>query len=508
MARIYTNLKLDMRDHNDWGLNIVNINFNPTSGSISKSAIYAKDSTYEVEFTGKFTFNQNGLTGGTIYSFYIDNIHNGDTFSIGELNIDINQIKSDLIDLSDSSILSGNDYIQGSTFNDFIIGYGGNDNLRGLEGNDTLLGYKGNDILDGGLGSDIMKGGPGNDTYLVNNVGDSVFEKTAQGIDKVESQIDYTLGNNLENLTLLSSPKYYPGDTFDINSNGTGNNLKNIIIGSNGDNILNGLGNNDILRGGRGDDTLNGGNGNDILSGQGGKDILDGGAGNDIMKGGPGNDTYFVNSTKDIVTELPGQGRDIVKSSVDFSLRNTDGAGTHGGNVENLKLIGTGNINGIGNNLDNKITGNDANNILKGAAGDDILFGKSGDDILRGGAGDDVLNGGNGNDILIGGSGHNTFILDDLTGIDVIKDLNISSDKINLDHSVFTAWGAAGVLPSDSFISGSGITSAVDSNDHIIYDTDTGALYYDADGVGGADAIQFAELHNLANLTANDIIII
>ncbi|MCU0075584.1 Ig family protein, partial [Pseudomonas koreensis] len=60
-------------------------------------------------------------------------------------------------------------------------------------------------ILNGGLGADTMTGGLGNDTYYVDNAGDSVVEDANAGVDTVMASIDYTLGTNLENLTLLGS---------------------------------------------------------------------------------------------------------------------------------------------------------------------------------------------------------------------------------------------------------------------------------------------------------------
>ena len=54
---------------------------------------------------------------------------------------------------------------------------------------------------------------------------------------------------------------------------------------------------------------------------------------------------------------------DTLQSSITRTLPN---------NVENLRLIGSNNINGTGNAGDNKITGNSGNNILAGANGNDI----------------------------------------------------------------------------------------------------------------------------------------
>ncbi len=54
---------------------------------------------------------------------------------------------------------------------------------------------------------------------------------------------------------------------------------------------------------------------------------------------------------------------DTLQSSITRTLPN---------NVENLRLIGSNNINGTGNAANNKITGNSGNNILAGANGNDI----------------------------------------------------------------------------------------------------------------------------------------
>jgi hypothetical protein len=53
-----------------------------------------------------------------------------------------------------------------------------------------------------------------------------------------------------------------------------------------------------------------------------------------------------------------------------------------------------------------------------------------------------------------------------------------------------------------------GLTSAQDADDRIVYKTTTGALFYDADGVGGAAAVQFAVLDNHAALTKADFVVV
>ena len=225
----------------------------------------------------------------------------------------------------------------------------------------TLRGGIGNDTLNGGAGADTMIGGAGNDIYVVDVTGDVVTENLGEGADEVQTSLNgYTLGLNLENLTLTGVG----------NIAGNGNELANIITGNTGNNVLNGN---------AGDDTLNGG------------------SGADTMLGGVGNDTYVVDNAGDVVTENAGAGTDLVQSTLN--------AHTLGANVENLTFTGTGNFAGTGNALDNTITGGAGNDTLDGGTGNDSLVGGDGGDILTGGVGNDTLDGGTGNDSLVGGDG-------------------------------------------------------------------------------------------------------
>ena len=134
---------------------------------------------------------------------------------------------------------------------------------------------------------------------------------------------------------------------------------------------------------------ITGNSAGNILVGNDGSDTLDGAGGIDTMFGGVGNDTYVVDNTGDRVDETTGGGADIdtVLAAVTFSLLNP--AQTQG-NVENLTLTGTANINATGNGLDNTLIGNSGRNILTGGAGNDDLTGGGGNDQLRGGSGNDT----------------------------------------------------------------------------------------------------------------------
>jgi|CXWL01.1.fsa_nt_gi Ca2+-binding RTX toxin-like protein len=139
----------------------------------------------------------------------------------------------------------------------------------------TLIGFSaingtGNaldNVLNGllNLASNTLTGGAGNDTYILGS-GDQVVEAATEGIDTVQSSLTYTLGANVENLTLTGFSAV----------NGTGNSLNNTMTGNSANNTLSGANGNDTLRGGLGNDTVRGGSGNDaFLFGRGeGQDLI------------------------------------------------------------------------------------------------------------------------------------------------------------------------------------------------------------------------------------------
>lgn len=155
--------------------------------------------------------------------------------------------------------LTGNDSantLTGNASANLLTGNAGDDMLIGLAGNDTLLGGTGDDTLNGGNGVDSMNGGDGDDTYIVDHKNDSTIETNAEsGSDTVETSISWTLGENLENLTLTGKAAI----------KGTGNALANLITGNTAANTITGGAGNDTINGGLGKDKLTGGADADIF---------------------------------------------------------------------------------------------------------------------------------------------------------------------------------------------------------------------------------------------------
>ncbi|OWJ56629.1 calcium-binding protein [Inquilinus limosus] len=298
--------------------------------------------------------------------------------------------------------------LTGTAAADRIVGSADADQIYGLDGNDTLYGGDGDDLLVGGRGNDGMAGGNGDDVYEVDAAGDRIVELAGEGIDGVRAWISHRLTDNVENLTLVGAE----------NLDGVGNAQDNRIGGNAGANLLYGLAGSDLLSGGAGNDRLFGGDGIDYLYGGAGDDVLDGGVGTDRMEGGAGDDVYEVDTAGDRVVEQADEGIDGVRAWISHRLTE---------NVENLLLLGTSDLDGVGNALDNRITGSAGGNQLYGLAGNDVLSGGAGNDKLFGADGIDYLYGGAGNDELVGGVG--TDLMDGGKGDDIYE-VDSAGDRV------------------------------------------------------------------------------
>ena len=208
---------------------------------------------------------------------------------------------------------------------------------------DVVTGGAGPDTLTAGDGDDTLAGSAGNDTLIGGDGTDTADYSGASGGVRVRLNHNDAINDGEGGSDSLSSIENVTGSAFD-----------------------------DVLAGAGGSNVLSGGAGYDVLIGLGGNDTLYGGSGAaNEMYGGEGDDIYYVDA-QDTVVEGLNQGYD--------EIRTTRSTLTLAANVEALTYVGGGNFTGIGNGLDNVLTGGMGDDSLRGAAGNDTLNGGSGSD--------------------------------------------------------------------------------------------------------------------------------
>ncbi|MEO1929890.1 MAG: proprotein convertase P-domain-containing protein, partial [Gammaproteobacteria bacterium] len=329
---------------------------------------------------------------------------------------------------------SGNIDLTGNSLDNLLVGNAGVNELKGFSGIDVLVGNGGNDRLDGGHGRDKMIGGEGDDVYSVDSRSDVITELFDQGYDHVNATTSYVLSSHFESLTLIGPKATFAG----------GNSLDNVLTGNNGNNTLNG------------------------------------GLGADTMNGGSGNDTYIVDNPGDTIED--SAGHDTVKTRINYTL---------GDGLEDLKLLGVLDIQGMGNALENVLSGNRGDNLLDGADGADRL---------------------------IGGLGGDGFVLSSNVGIDTIVDFESGTDLILIDalafglfnKETFTGYDEGTVKAADFTVIEKGQTMTENSGAYFIYDKNDGALSVDSDGAGVQDSVVIVELNQIHSddLVASDLYVL
>jgi len=346
------------------------------------------------------------------------------------------------------------------TYNIGLTGNAGANALTGGTGNDTLQGGAGNDTLTGGAGRDTMNGGDGSDLYIIASVTDHSAAEIADSGSSGTDEVRFTSATANATLTL------YAGNTgIEQAVIGTGTSAAAITTETTALNMdASALGYGLTLVGNAGANTLTGGSGNDTLQGGAGNDTLIGGAGVDIADYSTATTAITVSLAVTIAQNTGGAGSDTLSG------------------IEGL----------VGGAAADRLMGNESDNLLWGKAGNDTLVGAGGADQLRGG---------DGLDTLTGGAGADWFIFDTvpnaITNRDTITDFVSGTDKLQFSKSVFTGLSSAalGNLTTDAFWSGAGVSTAHDATDRFIYNTTTGALFYDADGdAAGSSAVQVALL--------------
>lgn len=271
-----------------------------------------------------------------------------------------------------------------------------------------------------------------------------------------------------------------------------------------GNDVLGGTALDDVLEARGGNDKVSAGDGDDYVDGGSGNDQLDGGAGDDYLIGGAGNDKITDTAGNNFVDDLEGNAAITTGAGNDDILTGSGNDKIAAGDGENDVYSGAGNDNIVCGSGDDEIAGGDGNDKIAAGNGFNDVDGGAGNDVIVCGSGSDIVGGGTGADKLSGGTGADAFLFDNLAvgGVDTINDFNAAEDLIALDTTIFTA--LAGGINDGNFRAAK---TALDADDFLVFDTQGGKLYYDADGNGAGAAVQIAIVKgSVTNLSAANFI--
>jgi Ca2+-binding RTX toxin-like protein len=214
---------------------------------------------------------------------------------------------------------------------------------------------------------------------------------------------------------------------------------------------------------------------------------------------------YGITGTTDVTDYIgatPGTGKTIVFSAgaatATLALDSIGDTSVETDETISLQLAaGTGYTVGTSTAQIATIINDDGTRRQKGTNGKDVILGTNLGDILSGGLGNDTLTGSDGGDSFLFNATNE--------GIDTITDFSVGSDYLLIKGSAFGGGLVSGdTITSAQFIIG---TAATNASQRFIYNSTSGALFFDVDGNGATSAIQFATLNPKLALTFEDIFV-
>ncbi|WP_262029594.1 calcium-binding protein [Microvirga sp. Mcv34] len=393
-----------------------------------------------------------------------------------------------LINIRNVETGTGADKLLGDAKDNLFKSGAGTDRLEGRGGKDTLEGGAGADTLVGGAGDDTLDGGSGNDTAeFSGNRANYAWNKNADGSYTI---VDGTGQDGTDLLKDIRILKFADATVALSNTGPSSIVLSTSIVSESAapGKIA------DIYGSDADGDTLT----YTLMDSAGGLFSIDG-------------DKLILNRALDYeaakqhvisIKAMDPYGGEVTKA-IAINVRNVS-------ETTPIILTGTAGADKLeGDNGNDRLSGLAGNDELNGSGGNDMLLGGGGNDSLYGGNGDDTLIGGNGNDAMYRGAGKDVFVFDTKpnvkTNVEYLYDFNPADDTIHLKLSAFKGVGKKGALSKAAFWTG---TKVHDSNDHILYNKKTGALFFDPDGTGSKPALQIAVMLKNLKLTYKDFFIV